>query len=76
MPISKRIKIKNLRRSRGISQAKLAEKSGLSQAAISMIEKGMKSPTLTTLEKIAQALGVSVSDLLEDDEKLLSLNMA
>ncbi len=59
-------KIKALRKQRELSQASLAETAGLSQVAISKIEAEQKSPTLRTLEKLAIALGVTVSELLEE----------
>lgn len=62
----KNLNIHKLRKMRGLSQAELAERAGLSQPSIGAIEAGRKSPTLRTLEKIASALGISVSDLLEE----------
>jgi transcriptional regulator with XRE-family HTH domain len=62
----KNLSIQKLRKLRGLSQAELAEKAGLSQPAIGAIEAGKKSPTLRTLEKLAAALGVKVTDLLEE----------
>lgn len=45
------------RRSRGLSQRELAARSGVDQADISRIERGALSPTTTTLDKLARALG-------------------
>jgi transcriptional regulator with XRE-family HTH domain len=53
-----------LRIKRGLSQEQLAERSGLSTITISFIEQGRRKPQLKTLEKIADALGVRVKDLI------------
>lgn len=47
------------------SQEKLAEKAGLSTVFISRIERGVESPTVDNLFKIAKALGVRVSVLVD-----------
>lgn len=50
----------NRRRTRGLSQRELAARSGVNQADISRIERGTLSPTTTTLDKLAHALGSRV----------------
>lgn len=63
-------RIKEIRKSKGISQLELANKLGFSQAYIAMIEKGKRDIDTELLNKIAQALGVSVAELLTTpDEK-------
>ena len=58
--------IKRIRKSKGYSQQKVGEISGMLASTFSRIE-GMKvSPTIDTIEKIAIALEVSVSDLVKD----------
>lgn len=47
----------DLRHKRNISQDELAKKVGTKQPVISRIETGTVKPTLTTLERIAKALG-------------------
>ncbi len=59
-------RIKEIRKEKGISQLELANKLGFSQAYIAMIEKGKRDIDTELLNKIAQALGVSVSELLEE----------
>ena len=61
-------RIKELREQMGVSQNKLAKLAGMSQAAISIIESGKKSPTVDTLGRIAQAIGCTVSDLTGMDD--------
>lgn len=60
---------KNIRRFRlekGLRQEDLAERAGLSDKYISMIERGMKTPALETFIDIVNALGVSADMLLSD----------
>jgi transcriptional regulator with XRE-family HTH domain len=56
--------VRRLRQQRDWSQEQLAAEAGeLRQGLISDIERGKANPTLTTLEFIASALGVTVSEL-------------
>jgi len=54
-------KLRELREARNISMRTLATKSGLSANALSMIERGKTSPSVSTLYKLAEALGVSIT---------------
>ena len=59
-----RNKLKEIREDKGISQEELAEKSKVSRTTISELETGKKEVTTNiTLEKIANALGLKVSDI-------------
>ena len=51
-----RLSLKEIRKSKGISQKSLAKKLNMSQGYISEIEKGIKSPTVRMLYKIAFVL--------------------
>jgi transcriptional regulator with XRE-family HTH domain len=55
--------IKQQRSALGISQGELAKRSGLHRTYVSDIERGMRNPTLGSIQKIAQALHVSVAKL-------------
>jgi transcriptional regulator with XRE-family HTH domain len=57
--VGQRLKI--LREERGISMRSLARSSGLSANALSMIERGRTSPSVSTLNKLAGALEVPVT---------------
>lgn len=54
-------RLKELREARNISMRSLATKSGLSANALSMIERGKTSPSVSTLYKLADALGISIT---------------
>ena len=58
-------KIKELRKNKGWSQQKLAEKSGLSFNTITRIEQGVgDSPTLKTLLKLSETLEIGLDELV------------
>jgi transcriptional regulator with XRE-family HTH domain len=57
--------LRRLRTKRGLSQQGLAEKSGLSREYVARLETGQHNPSLATLQKLAKALGVPVTALLE-----------
>lgn len=58
--------IESNRKRLALSRRQLADRAGVSQQTIWLIESGRRSPTLTTLDKIARALGVEIVDLLGD----------
>ena len=60
--------IKNARINAGLNQAELAARAGTSQAQISRIESGKSRPSLGMLEAIAEALGCTLTILLEKKE--------
>jgi transcriptional regulator with XRE-family HTH domain len=57
--------VKDRREQLGMTLRALASKSGVSSSMISEIERGAKSPTISTLSALAQALGVPISALVE-----------
>lgn len=57
--------VRKLRKQKGWSQEELAEKAKLDPKSIVQIENAKRNPTLKTLQKIASALNVSISKLLE-----------
>lgn len=57
--------IRKLRLEKGFSIMKIRELTGLSKSTISDLENDKSSPTVETLQKIAEALGVSVEDFFK-----------
>ena len=49
---------------RGLTQAGLAERSGVNRVQIADIESGRKSGSVQTLRKLAEALDVAIDDLV------------
>lgn len=58
--------VRNLRKARGISQEQFADKVGIHRTYIGGIERGERNPTLTTIQKIANSLGVSAKELIPE----------
>src|SRR6204780_1931612 len=54
-------RIRQLRESRGMTQSQLQARSRVSRSYLSRIESGQMTPSLGTLEKIAEALGVGLN---------------
>lgn len=68
--------LQNVRKARGLSQSQLAEKAGVSFRTIQHYEQGDKdinNAKLLTLCKLAEALDCKVSDIFNDDQKLIDL---
>lgn len=57
--------MKKLREAKGISQGDIHRSTGIDRAYISNLEAGKQNPTLETIGKIAEALGVSSGELLK-----------
>jgi len=57
--------IKRIRERKKMSQGDICRALGFDRAQISNIEAGKGNPTLSTIEKIAQALGVASDELLK-----------
>ena len=60
-------RLRELREQRNISMRALATSSGLSANALSMIERGRASPSVSTLYKLADALGISITSFFSSD---------
>nr|DAE65430.1 MAG TPA: hypothetical protein [Caudoviricetes sp.] len=57
-------KLENVLKAKGVSQAKLAEDVGVSQAFVSYMIKGYKQPSVTLLKRMAEYLGVTADELI------------
>lgn len=57
-------RIRELRQAQGMTLEALAEKSGVSRAMISKVERGDNNPTLVVAVRLASGLGVGLTDLL------------
>lgn len=60
-------RLRELREERGVSMRALARRSGLSANALSMIERGMTSPSVSTLHKLAGALEVPITAFFREE---------
>lgn len=59
-------RLRALRKERGLSQGELGEKSGIHFTHISRCERGLSQPTADTLRRLADALNVSVSAIMDE----------
>lgn len=59
-------RIRDLRKQQGISQEAFADKCGVMRTYMSRIETGAANPSLEAAKLLADGLGLSLSDLLED----------
>jgi len=66
-------RMREVRKQKGMTTTKLAEKVGITQAQVSRLENGHQGFRSATLEKIAKALKVPAVVLTTDDEKVLAL---
>jgi len=57
----------NFRKKKGWSQKELSDKAGVSQTYISELEAGKKRPTVVIAQKLAAALGITLSELLQEE---------
>jgi transcriptional regulator with XRE-family HTH domain len=62
-------RVRELRRGRGLTLEELAERSGVSRAMISKVERGEKNPTLVVAAKVAEGLEITLAELLGTEER-------
>jgi len=62
-------RLREVRMGKGFSIRSLAEKSGLNVNTLSLIENGRTSPSVGTLQTIAQTLGVPISTFFENNHE-------
>jgi transcriptional regulator with XRE-family HTH domain len=60
--------LRYLRNKKGLSQKELAVLTGLHQSQVSKIESGNRKVTAEELQKLAAALGVTVAELLDEQQ--------
>ena len=60
--------LENIRKEKQVTQLKLAKSLKVDQSTVSKWEKGITSPSIQTLKKIAQVLNCTVDDLIKEGE--------
>jgi transcriptional regulator with XRE-family HTH domain len=63
--------LREQRNTRGLSQEGLALAADVDRTFVSQMERGIRQPTITTLMKLANALGIQPSTLVARMERLL-----
>ena len=61
--------VRQTRLERGLSQERLAELSGLHRNYIGAVEKAHRTPSIVQAERLAQALGTTLSEMLSEVEQ-------
>lgn len=61
--------LKDIRKSRGVTQEKLAYDCRLDRTYISLLERGLRQPTISTLFKLSKALEISSVDFIKRIEE-------
>lgn len=60
--------VRRARHDRGLSQEELADRAAVHQTYLSGVERGRRNPTVTVLQKIAEALDLDIEDLVKRQE--------
>lgn len=63
------LNVRQAREAKGWSQEELADRSGLHRTYVSGVERGIRNPTVTVLEKLATPLGLAPGRLLDEAYK-------
>ncbi|MDM8516796.1 helix-turn-helix transcriptional regulator [Desulfobacterales bacterium HSG16] len=66
--------LRNFRRDREISQEKLALMSDLDRTYISLLERGLRQPSLKTILQLSKSLDISAAKLVSVVEEMLNEN--
>ena len=57
-----------------LSQEKLSQECGLDRSYISLLERGLRQPTLTTILRLSQILNTTATAMVRDVEEILNEN--
>ena len=66
-------RIRSLRLARGQTLRQLAASAGVTESFLSQVERGVASPSIASVQRIARALGQSIAELFAADERAGSL---
>jgi transcriptional regulator with XRE-family HTH domain len=62
-------KLRKMRKEQNLTQLELAQQVGITNGQVSTIERGVSSPSLATLHRIARALNVPMNEFFEDERQ-------
>lgn len=60
-------RIRGLRRSRGLTLRDLAHHAGVTESFLSQVERGVASPSIASVQRIARGLGLSIAQLFAEE---------
>ena len=66
--------LKKFRALSKMSQEKLSQECGLDRSYISLLERGLRQPSLTTILLLAKALNTTASNMVHDVEEIINEN--
>lgn len=66
--------LRDAREGAGLSQEKLAFESGIDRTFVSMLERGVRQPSLTTIFQLAEALEALPEEMVERTSVLIAKN--
>ncbi len=66
--------LRKFRTSNKLSQEKLSQECGLDRSYISLLERGLRQPSLTTILLLAKALNTTASNMVHDFEEIINEN--
>ncbi len=67
-------RLKTVRKNKNISVYKLSQLSGVSETHIRELERGIRNPSFYTLDCLAGPLGISLSELFNENDEVMYLN--
>lgn len=62
------LRVQQLRQAKGWSQDEFAHRANLHRTYVSGVERGIRNPTITVLEKLAAGLEIKLSELVDLEE--------
>lgn len=68
--------LKHKRLQAGLSQTRLAEKAGVSLRYVAALEAGSYQPTITVMLAVAQAVGLTLAEMMDDVEEAMKADFA
>lgn len=63
------LRLKEVIAEKGVTITEIAEKSGIEKGNVSTYVNGRRQPTIETLEKLADAIGVPITEFFEKKQK-------
>ena len=66
--------LRKFRTSSKLSQEKLSQECGLDRSYISLLERGLRQPSLTTILLLAKVLNTTASNMVHDVEEIINEN--
>lgn len=67
-------RLRNIRNGKGYSIYFLSKQTGISQNHISGIERGLRQPTIDTLERLTEPLGITLAELFNESDDISILS--